>query len=451
MTHSGSMRWHAHDVTEGPSRYRPATGIVACARRCVAHAVPILAVLAAVPGTLPVAHAESGVVPGAIRMGGVMDLEGRARGLGQGMRTGIEAAFEGVRIGNRELEYLTMNDSYDPPKTIEATETMISNGILLMVGNVGTPTAKVSLPMLARNDVPAVGFFTGAGLLRPGDGDIVNYRASYVQETERVISAAMDAGAGLEPSEICAYVQNDAYGMAGVAGIKQALSGRQGTNEIIERLDDIMETGGEPPERNDIGPVGVYTRSSVEARSGYLSLKAWEREQDTQCRLVVTVGAYGPIAQFAGYSRYKGEDWVISAVSFTGADNLRLALRDLRINNGVVMTQVVPHETSTLPIVREAKDKLGERYGYVSLEGYIVGKMTVEALRRVDGPITRETFLNTILGSRMELGGLELDFTDDNQGSDLVIQTMLVDGEFQLMEDEQWETMLSDDYTTARR
>ena len=406
--------------------------------------LPILApvLLAASVVTAPTTHAEPGIAPDAIRIGGVMDLEGRARGLGQGMRTGIEAAFEGERIDDRKLEFVTMNDSYDPPKTIEATEDMISDGVLMMVGNVGTPTAKVSLPLLAQNSVPAVGFFTGAGLLRPGRGDIVNYRASYVQETERVISTALDAGAGLQPSEICAYVQNDAYGMAGVTGIKRALSGYGGTGAIIERLDEILRADGETPERNGIGPVGVYVRGSVRARQGYLSLKQWERDQNTECRLVVTVGAYGPIAEFAGYSRYKGDDWLLSAVSFTGADNLRIALRDLRINNRVIMTQVVPHESSTLPVVQAAKEKLGERYGYVSLEGYIVGRMTVEALRRIDGPITREAFLDSILGSGMAIGGLQLDFTEDNQGSDLVVSTILEDGEFVLMEDSRGRTIL---------
>ena len=39
-----------------------------------------------------VANAEPGVSPVSIRIGGVMDLEGVSSGLGQGMKTGIEAA-----------------------------------------------------------------------------------------------------------------------------------------------------------------------------------------------------------------------------------------------------------------------------------------------------------------------------------------------------------------------
>ncbi len=386
-------------------------------------------------GPLPAA-AETGITPSKIRIGGVMDLEGRSRGLGQGMRTGILAAIDEEEVNGRTIEYLTLDDSYTPEKTVASTRQLLEEGVFLMIGNVGTPTAKVSLPILAENGVPAVGFFTGAGILRPGVGDIVNFRASYVQETRHVIDAALDAGA--EPREICAYVQNDAYGMAGVEGIKRALAEREGTEAVIDTLDRILSLEGENPARNGLGPVGVYIRNTFEAREGFLSLKSWQEEHDVSCRLVVTVGTYNAIAQFTGYSRYEGEDWLVSAVSFTGADNLRDALGELHIEDNVVMTQVVPHTSSSLPIVEEARAALGDDLGYVSLEGYIVGKMFLEALRQVEGTLTRQSFLDAILGSRMYLGGLQLDFTSDNQGSDLVVPTILRDGRFETMTDSDW-------------
>lgn len=386
------------------------------------------------------AMATTGVTPSKIIIGGVMDLQGRSRGLGQGMREGILAAISKAQVDGRSIEYRTLDDSYTPSKTIVATNKLLDEGVFLMMGNVGTPTAKVSLPILAQRGVPAVGFFTGAGILRPGVGDIVNYRASYVQETRKVIDAALEAGA--KPEQICAYVQNDAYGMAGVQGIKRALAARPGTGGITKTLDTILSLPGENPDRNDLGPVGVYTRNTFQARPGYMSLKTWEKQQHTRCRLVVTVGTYNAVAQFAGYSRYKGDNWLISAVSFTGADNLRSALKELRIDNNVVMTQVVPLPSSALPIVQEARAALGDDLGYVSLEGFIVGKMFLTAMDRIKGPITRQSFLDAILGTRMSLGGLDLDFTTDNQGSDLVVPTILRNGQFRPMSEEDWRTLI---------
>ena len=36
---------------------------------------------------------------------------------------------------------------------------------------------------------------------------------------------------------------------------------------------------------------------------------------------MITVGAYANIAQFVRNAQKNGENWIISAVSFTGADN----------------------------------------------------------------------------------------------------------------------------------
>ena len=164
------------------------------------------------------------------------------------------------------FEYITVNDSYNPTKTKAATENLVDRGIFTMMGNVGTPTAGASLPVLQEAGVPAVGFFTGAGLLRPGKGNIVNYRASYIQETAAVIGAAIKAG--LKPTEICAYVQNDGYGMAGIAGVKAALTSAGNTKEITATLDEIMSLSGDNPYRNEIGPVGVYKRNTFSSRDG---------------------------------------------------------------------------------------------------------------------------------------------------------------------------------------
>ena len=384
--------------------------------------------------------AQQGVTDRLIRIGGVMDLEGRSRGLGLGMKAGIEAAIRNQRVKGRRIEFVTLNDSYTPTKTIKATNTLVTQGVFVMIGNVGTPTAKVSLPILARSKVPAVGFFTGAGILRPGVGDIVNFRASYVQETAAVIRAAIDAG--VSPVQICAYVQNDAYGMAGVIGIKRALSALPGTEVVTKTLDVILQQQGENPARNDLGPVGVYQRNTFTSRSGYQSLKNWEQVSKAPCKVVITVGTYNAISKFAAYSRYKGQNWIISAVSFTGADNFHKALADANISDRVIMTQVVPALDSTIAIVAEARQKLGDRFGWVSLEGFIVGKLWLDAMEKVQGRITRAKFLANLRGRKFSLGGLSLDYSSDNQGSDLVILTNLTSAGFKPMSLSAWDALV---------
>ncbi len=385
--------------------------------------------------------AEKGVSNDAIRMGGVMDLEGRSKGLGQGMSAGIEAALKGVAIQHRKLEFTVLNDSYNPEKTIQATRQLVDSGVFLVAGNVGTPTAKVSLPILRKQAIPAVGFFTGAGLLRTSEQtNIINYRASYAQEITAVIQGALEHD--IDASAVCAYVQNDAYGMAGIQGIINAIQGRKGSQKIIQPLEKLLHMPGENPPRNGIGPVGVYQRNTYLARPGYTSIKQWEKKQGTHCRLVVTVGAYTSVAKFIGYARYKQEDWLFSAVSFTGAENFKTALKEMNIDGGVIMTQVVPQLHSNLEIVKDARLALGANFNSVSLEGYIVGRLIIHGLEHIDGMPTRQRFIDALLGKSFDLGGLKMNFRDDNQGSDLVTLTIL--------RSEGWQPMQHGDWTNIR-
>jgi hypothetical protein len=96
------------------------------------------------------------------------------------------------------------------------------------------------------------------------------------------------------------------------------------------------------------------------------------------------------------------------------------------------MTQVVPLLDSTLPLVTEAKEKLGNQFGYVSLEGFIVGKLVLYALNKIEGDITRKSFMQALLDSSFSIQQLSLDYTDDNQGSDLVNMMILKQGDWQI-------------------
>jgi len=357
------------------------------------------------------------------------------------MMQGLMAAFRNETVKGRTIEVVFENDNYEPELTLAATRKLIERGVFAMVGNVGTPTAEVCLPVLRKQGIPAVGFFTGASLLRPGEGHIINFRASYIQETARVIKAAV--AKGLDVSNIFAYVQNDAYGMAGLEGIVLAFRELNAPSELIEALDRIIALPGDQPKRNNLGPVGVYQRNKTRVIDGYNSLIEWEKKQNVTCKMVVTVGAYANIAQFANYARKQGKTWMISAVSFTGADDYHDKLRRYNATDGILMTQVVPLPSSQLEIVGEARDKLGDRFGIISLEGYIVGRMALEILRRIPGELTRDSFVKQARRSKFNLGGVAIDLTrNGHQASDLVEITYLDADGFKPINDRVWERLI---------
>lgn len=373
---------------------------------------------------------DTGVTPGAIRVGSVIDLDGEAKMRGQAIKTGLETALKNEKIQGRAIEFIALNDSFNPKVAVEATKQLLKQGIFVMMGNASGPSVKAILPLLAENKIPAIGFPIGVDYLRPGIGDIINFRASFAQEANLVIDAAL--AAGVKPREICAYLPNDAGGLTNLTMLKTALAKQPDMAEIVKKIEQVITMPGEEPDRNGIGPVGFYTRhTQMQSRQGYNSLKQWEKAANTKCRLVMTVGGTNlPTASFIGYSRYKGEEWVISVTSQIELMTFVGDLNSYSVTDKVIVTQVVPALDATLPIVDAARKDLGDRFDSSSMEGYIVGKMFLAIMRSIKGDITRDSFLNAARGHTFDLGGLQLDFTNDNQGSDFVQFLYLESGAF---------------------
>src|SRR5205807_5450905 len=175
------------------------------------------------------ALAEDGVTKDKIVFGQVAALEGPAQALGQGMRQGLLAAFgEANRAGGiagRRLELKSADDSYEPQKMIDAMKKMIGEEkVFAIIGTVGTPTANAGQPIATQAKVPFIGPFTGAEFLRnPFNRYIVNIRGSYFQETEAWIEhLTTDLGI----TKIAILYQDDTFGLAGLNGVKKAMSKR---------------------------------------------------------------------------------------------------------------------------------------------------------------------------------------------------------------------------------
>lgn len=359
----------------------------------------------------PPLHAEDGVFKDKILFGQVAALDGPARALGQGMREGILAAFEeanrGGGITGRKLELKSIDDGYEPEKTIEAINGAINQDkVFALVGAVGTPTSKAGQPIATAAKVPFIGPFTGAEFLRnPFNRYVVNVRSSYFQETEAWIEhLTTDLGI----TRIAILYQDDAFGLAGLAGVKNAMAKRN------------MALVAE----------GTFKRNTTAIKSALLEI------MKGQPQAVVTVGPYKPIAEFIKLARQLKLDAAFVAISFVGSDSLAQELGNQ--GAGVIVSQVVPFPGDrSLPVVMSYQTALSAvdskaKPGFVSLEGYLVGQLVVEALKRIPGEPTREAFLDAIERAPFDLGGVKLSFSaTQNQGSNQVYFTVLQsDGTF---------------------
>jgi len=356
-------------------------------------------------------RAEDGVSKDRILFGQVAALNGPAQALGQGMREGIVAAFEEANraggVHGRRLELKSTDDSYEPEKTIVATNKAVTDDkVFALVGAVGTPTSKAGQPIATAAKVPFVGPFTGAEFLRnPFNRYVVNVRSSYFQETEAWIEhLTRDLGI----TRIAILYQDDAFGLAGLAGVRKAMAKRE--------MSLVAE--------------GTFKRNTTAIKSALLEIMKGQPEA------VVTVGPYKPVAEFIKLARQLKVDAVFVAISFVGSDSLAQELGNQ--GAGVIVSQVVPFPgDKSLPAVASYQAALAavnqnSKPGFVSLEGYLVGLLVIESLKRIPGEPTREAFLDAIESAPFDLGGVKLSFSPtQNQGSNQVYFTMLQgDGTF---------------------
>lgn len=353
-----------------------------------------------------------GVFPDSIVFGQSAALEGPAGELGRNMSLGIRAAFEEANreggVHGRRLRLIVRDDGYEPEAAVANTQELIAHGVFGLIGAVGTPTSGAAEPEASESGVPYIGAFTGAGLLRREDQEfVVNLRASYGQETEEMVERLVE---DLGVRRIAVFHQDDNYGLAGLTGVRAAMAKRD------------MRLVGE----------AAYMRNTRAVKRGLLDIR------DADPEAVIIIGAYAPVAHFIRWASRIGLDAVFVNISFVNGDALLQELGSQ--GDGVVVTQVVPFPRDrSVPAVARYQAALraiepSARPGFVSLEGYLAGRMVVETLNAGDpsAPPTRQSFLRTLAESGpLDLGGFVVEYGEgDNQGSDLVFLTVIRGGEF---------------------
>ncbi len=363
------------------------------------------------------ARAEQGITGDAISFAQVAAFEGPAAALGGGMRDGILAAFDEANraggINGRKLKLETFDDGYEPDRSVEQVKAVIAgNDFIGLIGPVGTPTTQATQPVATAAHMPMIGAFTGAGFLRDASlGNVFNVRASYAAETEAWIKYLVD-DKGMK--KIALLFQDDGFGRVGRDGVLAALKQR-GMELVAE---------------------GSYTRNTVAVKSALLEIRKAAPDA------VVMVGAYKPVAEFIHLSRKLKFDPTFVNISFVGSDALAAELG--ADGAGVIISQVVPFPLdASIPVVAQYQEALkavdpAAKPGFVTLEGYLAGRLAIAGLQAAGTDLTRDGFLAALNGlGTVDLGGVTMQFgPGDNQGLDAVFLTRITDsGRFEPVEE----------------
>ena len=270
----------------------------------------------------------------------------------------------------------------------------------------GTPTSRSAFLSANAAGAPFLAPFTGAEFLRDPELDnILNLRASYYQETEQMVERLTS---DLGFTRIAVFYQNDSFGQAGLAGTIQALQQR----------------GLEP-----VGS-GYYERNTGATTAAVFHIV------DSDPEAVIMVGAYEPVAKTIQAVREE-IDPVFMAISFVGSKALAQELGSG--GAGIYVTQVVPSpDDASIAVVDRYQTALSgydpeATPSFVSLEGYLAGRLAIAGLDECGRELARACFLNAIRSQQtVDIDGFELQYgPDDNQGSDAVFVTILgPDGQY---------------------
>lgn len=348
--------------------------------------------------------AENGVTDKEILIGQFAAISGPAALLGQRMQLGMQAYFTAVNaqggVNGRSIKLVTRDDGYEPEKAAAAVKALIhEDKVFALAGSVGTPTGIAALPVVSAEQVPLVGMFTGAQALRePFNRQVFHVRASYFDETERIVQHLTTFGV----KKIAVFYQNDSYGKAGLDGVLRALTKRQ------------------------LKPVAIATveRNSVDVA------KALEAILKSEPEAVVQISAYTSCAAFIKAARAKGYGGQFFNVSFVGSKALADALGEA--GAGVVISQVVPFPyIANSQVVREYQQRMSEAghkdFDFSSMEGFLTARVLVEGLRRAGKTLSRETLIVGLESMHdLNLGGFTVNYSaKEHQGSSFTDLTII--------------------------
>ncbi len=347
--------------------------------------------------------AQSGVTQNSVLLGQSVALTGPAAALGIEMRLGARVYFDYVNskggVHGRKIELRTLDDGYEPARTVPNTKKLIEEEkVFALFGYVGTPTSAAALPVFTQAKVPFFGAFTGAELLRdPFNPYIFNVRASYYDETEKIVEQLVSTGA----KNIAVFYQNDAYGQAGLKGVERAMTRRN----------------------LKISATCTVERNTVDVAAAVAQMRK------AQPQAIVMVSAYKSCAAFIKEMKKAGMAPSFWNVSFVGSKALAKELD--KEGRGVQISQVVPFPwDGSIPVVREYQRLIkaeGKEPNYSSLEGFISAKVMTEGLRRAGKSLTREGLIRALEGmDPYDVGGFKVSYSPtDHRGSRFVDLTII--------------------------
>jgi branched-chain amino acid transport system substrate-binding protein len=316
-------------------------------------------------------------------------LTGPLGSFGQAHKLGVDAAFLQINtrggVHGRKLQFNAADDAYAPTRSTENIKKILAdNDVLGLIGCLGTPSNTAITPLIEATTMAHLGPLTGAtSLRRPDQRNIFHVRASYTNETRRLVQNLV----GMGIKDLAMVYSDNSYG-------KEVLA------------DAVLV----------LGEVGIKTVAqvalSIDGKNTDAAVASL-RAAKPSAVLLGTAGAASAAVVAALRRASPGLPIACISPSLTqeGIKQLGLEAR------GIAITLVFPN--ADLPrslLVRDYQAALKtagtDKFSSSSLDGYISGRLMAEALQRSGRAASREK-IRAALGSirNHDLGGFQIDFS----------------------------------------
>ena len=355
--------------------------------------------LALALSTLPLtaAHAQAAIV-----VGQSCDLSGATGARGREYIKGVDAFIDRLNaqggVNGRPVKMVRYDDAFLPEKTLENTKRLVEqDGALVLFGMGSAPSTAAILPYAADRKIPVFGSLSGATGLRKGQPILVHFRASFVDEVNRLAMHLSTIGI----KKIALLAADLPIGKDGIAAFESAAKVRGLDIVKIARVSADMKNLGE----------SVATIAAAQPQA------------------VLILAPAGPGIQFTEALKKARVTGQLAGLSVMSSDSLYKALGEQV--QGMIITQIVPFPWDTrLDMSRDyQKLMVGAKIplSVDSMEGYMSARLLTEGLKAAGPKLTRESFMAGLEAmNRKDVGGLQVTFSpEDRSLTHLVDITMI--------------------------
>ncbi|MCK1757772.1 ABC transporter substrate-binding protein [Bradyrhizobium sp. 137] len=187
---------------------------------------------------------DTGASDTEIKIGNIMPYSGPASAYGVIGKT-EEAFFRKINaeggINGRKINFITYDDGYSPPKTVEQARKLVeSDEVLLIFNSLGTPPNSAIQKYMNQKKVPQLFVATGATKWNDPQnfpwtmGWQPNYQSETIIYAKYILKNKPDA-------KIAVLYQNDDYGKDYLKGFKDGLGAKAASMIVIEDSYEISE------------------------------------------------------------------------------------------------------------------------------------------------------------------------------------------------------------------